>query len=47
MLYSIIETAKANCLTPFDYIVHCLERLAASPDKVEDPLPWNVKSGKI
>jgi hypothetical protein len=47
MLYSIIETAKANGLTPFDYIMHCLEHLAASPDNVEGLLPWNVKLGKV
>ena len=47
ILYSIIETAKANGLTPFDYITHCLEHLAASPDNVEALLPWNVKSGKV
>ena len=47
ILYSIIETAKANGLTPFDYIMHCLEHLAASPDNVEGLLPWNVKLGKV
>jgi transposase len=47
ILYSIIETAKANGLTPFDYIMHCLEHLAASSDNVEDLLPWNVKLGKV
>jgi transposase len=47
ILYSIIETAKANGLTPFDYIMHCLEHLSASPDNVEALLPWNVKSGKV
>lgn len=36
-----------NVLTPFDYIMHCLEHLAASPDNVEDLLPWNVKLGKV
>lgn len=46
-LYSIIETAKANGLTLFDYITHCLEHLAASPDNVEALLPWNIKSGKV
>jgi transposase len=28
ILYSIIETAKANGLTPFDYIEHCLAQLS-------------------
>lgn len=43
MLYSIIETAKANGLTPFDYIAHCLEELARDHVDVEKLLPWNVK----
>ena len=47
ILYSIIETAKANGLTPFDYITHCLEHLATSAGNVEALLPWNVKSSKV
>tara|TARA_R110002167_G_scaffold361046_1_gene578960 strand:- start:796 stop:2289 length:1494 start_codon:yes stop_codon:yes gene_type:complete len=43
MLYSIIETAKANGLTPFDYIAHCLEQLSYDDVDVEKLLPWNVK----
>ena len=45
MLYSIIETAKANGLIPFDYINHCLEALAKSPTELDGLLPWNVKPG--
>ncbi len=44
MLYSIIETAKANGLTPFDYIAHCLEQLSYEHVDVEKLLPWNMKS---
>jgi transposase len=44
MLYSIIETAKANGLTPFDYIAHCLEQLSYDHVDVEKLLPWNMKS---
>ena len=43
MMYSIIETAKANGLTPFDYIAHCLEQLSSKYADVEKLLPWNVK----
>jgi transposase len=43
MLYSIIETAKANGLMPFDYIAHCLEQLSHEQMDVEKLLPWNVK----
>ena len=43
MLYSIIETAKANGLVPYDYIAHCLDHLCRNPDDIEPILPWNVK----
>jgi transposase len=43
MLYSIIETAKANGLIPFDYIAHCLKQLSNEHVDVETLLPWNVK----
>lgn len=43
MLYSIIETAKANGLTPFDYISHCLTALSEEHVDVEKILPWNFK----
>ncbi|WP_416055117.1 transposase domain-containing protein [Photobacterium carnosum] len=39
MLYSIIETAKANGLVPYDYIAHCLEYLCANPGDIESVLP--------
>ncbi|VAW59560.1 Mobile element protein [hydrothermal vent metagenome] len=42
ILYSIIETAKANGLIPFDYLKHLFEQL---PNKLEDIdylLPWNM-----
>lgn len=47
MLYSIIETAKANGLIPFDYIAHCLEQLSGevSEKTIEAMFPWNVKLG--
>ena len=43
MLYSIIETAKANGLIPFDYIAHCLEQLSRDHVDIDPLLPWNVK----
>jgi len=47
MLYSIIETAKANGLIPFDYISYCLEKLSDNVDEndIKAMLPWNVKLG--
>ncbi|SQH76866.1 transposase [Shewanella benthica] len=45
ILYSIIETAKANGLTPFDYIEHCLEQLSHPNCDLNSLLPWLVKLG--
>jgi transposase len=42
VLYSLVETAKANGLTPFDYIKHVLDELAMQPDSIDHLLPWNV-----
>jgi transposase len=44
ILYSIIETAKANGLIPFDYIAHCLDQLSQKDCGIEQLLPWNVKT---
>ena len=43
--YSLIETAKANNLDPYDYLVKVLQNIAAADtlDKIEALLPWNVK----
>jgi len=43
VLYSIIETAKANGLTPFNYIMHLLTELSKPEPDIELLLPWNVK----
>ncbi len=43
--YSLIETAKANGLEPYDYLYKMLKRLPYA-EKVEDfeaLLPWNIK----
>jgi len=42
MLYSLIETAKANGLTPFDYLHHLLTELPRQSRDIEQLLPWNV-----
>ena len=47
MLYSIIETAKANGLIPFDYISHCLEVLSDEKCDIEQLLPWHVKLNSL
>jgi transposase len=43
ILYSVIETAKANGLVPFDYLNYLLEELPRKPETIEHLLPWNVK----
>jgi len=42
MLYSLVETAKANGLTPFDYLHHLLTELPKQSRNIEQLLPWNV-----
>ncbi len=45
VLYSIVETAKANGLVVHDYISTCLQHIAEQPNNLEPLLPWNVKRG--
>ena len=41
-LYSLIETAKANGLIPFDYMKLLLEELPQQPESIDHLLPWNI-----
>lgn len=41
-LYSIIETAKANGLVPYDYLTHVMNQITAGNTDPEELLPWNV-----
>lgn len=45
ILYSLIETAKANGLIPYDYLVRLFEELPRRKenDGIDDLLPWNTK----
>jgi hypothetical protein len=43
ILYSLVETAKANGLTPFDYIQHLLNELPWQPGNIDYLLPWYFK----
>lgn len=45
-IFSLIETAKANELEPYDYLLHVLKNIAAADtvEKLEALLPWNMKS---
>jgi len=42
VLYSLVETAKANDLIPFDYLLYLLEQIAAQNTDVEKLLPWHI-----
>lgn len=43
-LYSLIETAKANGLNPYEYLLHVFERipLVKSTEDLEELLPWDM-----
>ncbi|TLS78181.1 IS66 family transposase [Photobacterium damselae subsp. damselae] len=43
MLYSIVETAKANGLILYDYLVKCMKELAKPEPDINALLPWNFK----
>ena len=43
ILYSLVETAKANDLVVHDYISTCLQHIAEQPDNLAPLLPWNIK----
>lgn len=45
--YSLIETAKANDLEPYAYLLHLLNHIGAADtlEKIEALLPWNVTQG--
>ena len=48
IIYSIVETAKANNLKPFDYVQHLLEEILKHMDDkdcsfLEDLLSWSEK----
>jgi transposase len=43
MLYSFVETAKANGLLVDNYLQTCLNELAKNPESLEHLLPWNIK----
>lgn len=41
--YSLIETAKANGLTPFNYLMFLLEELPKQLENLDYLMPWNVE----
>jgi transposase len=49
LLYSLIETAKANKLEPYAYLRYIFDRLptASSLEDYEALLPWNIALGQV
>lgn len=45
ILYSFVETAKANGLLVDSYLQACLDELANKSGSLEHLLPWNIKQG--
>ena len=50
--FSLIETAKANHLDPYDYIEYLLEIMPnmdfmKSPEKLNDFLPWSEQTQSV
>lgn len=50
--FSLIETAKANHLDPYDYIEYLLEimpntNFMKSPEKLDNFLPWGEQTQSI
>jgi len=48
IIYSIVETTKANNLNPFDYVQYLLEEIPQHMDDIdcsfmEDIFPWSEK----
>lgn len=41
-LYSIVESAKANGLVPYDYLMHVMNKIMHGETDPEQLLPWNV-----
>ena len=43
-MYSLIETAKQNCLVPYDYLTAVFEKVpyALVLEDWEKLLPWNI-----
>jgi len=44
-LYSIVESAKANCLVLYDYLMHVMNEIMVGNTEPEQRLPWKVNLG--
>jgi transposase len=45
MLYSIVETAKANGLSLYDFIIYLIKQFIQTEQNFELLMPWNVNLG--
>ena len=43
VLYSLVETAKANGLVVHNYLSTCLQHIVEQPNNLERLLPWNIE----
>ena len=47
ILYSIIETAKANGVIPFDSLRYVLQAVAENPEDIDSLLPWEIDLSRL
>ena len=49
IIYSLVETAKANGIEPYTWLRHVLEHLPAArtADEMEKLLPWNLHAATL
>lgn len=47
ILYSVVETAKANGHKPYDYLLHVMQKMVDGTADHETLLPWKVTLGKV
>ena len=49
IIYSLVETAKANGIEPYTWLRHVLEHLPAAQtaDEMEKLLPWNLHAATL
>jgi len=49
MLYSLIETAKANRMEPYSYLRHVFEKIptANTLEELDLLLPWNLDGKQL
>jgi transposase len=46
VLYLVVKTAKANGLTPYNYITYLLEQFSQPEQDLERLMPWDFNLGQ-